>query len=79
MSVASVSSDYYNSNNDRHTVAKGWKNCLTLYRSVIIVNPQVVIRTVTTLPEITAVPVKEDFNYSRTGSLVQVRNMRSTD
>ena len=37
VSVASVSSDYYNSNNDRHTVAKGWKNCLTLYRSVIIV------------------------------------------
>ena len=41
--------------------------------------PQVVIRTVTTLPEITAVPVKGDFNCSRTGSLVQVRNMRSID
>ena len=26
----SASSGYYNSNNDRHTVVKGWKNCLTL-------------------------------------------------
>ena len=40
---------------------------------------QVVIRTVTTLPEVTAVLAKGDFNCSRTGSLVQVRNMRSVD
>ena len=50
------------------------------FRSVqYLSGDHVVIRTVTTLPEITAVPVKEDFNYSRTGSLVQVRNMRSID
>ena len=28
--LVSASSGYYNSNNDRHTVVKGWKNCLTL-------------------------------------------------